>query len=161
MVDPELKYCPECDDEYRAEIEKCASCCVDLITGRQKIELEEDRQQKLAARTGELNQDDDLVAMRRGSLAEMRHIATLLDAEKIGSAMIGDMKTCAKDRFGNATCCPTIYNLLVKKEDAAEAHHIIEEEHRKATALAHHENVNGETISMRSRPLRQPVRTVG
>jgi hypothetical protein len=60
--------------------------------------------------------------------------------------MIGDMKTCAKDRFGNATCCPTIYNLLVKKEDAAEAHHIIEEEHRKATALAHHENVNGETI---------------
>ncbi|MFC1837100.1 hypothetical protein ACFLYW_00265 [Thermodesulfobacteriota bacterium] len=146
MIDPELKYCPECNDEYRAEIEQCAGCGIDLITGRQKIEMEEARQQKLATRTGELDPDDDLVLMRRGPLAEMRHLATLLDAEKIATAMIGDMKSCAKDRFGNSTCCPTVYNLLVRKEDGREAYHVIEEDHRRVTGLAHHGDINDEAI---------------
>ena len=146
MIEPDLKYCPECNDEYRADIEKCAACGVDLITGMQKIEMAEARQKKLESRTTELSPDDDLVAMRRGPLPEMRHLAALLDVENIGTAMIGDMKTCAKDRFGNSTCCPSLYNLLVKKEDGMEALQIIEEDHKKTTALAHHENANGDAI---------------
>ncbi len=140
MIDPDLKYCPECDDEYRAEIEKCAACGIGLITGRQKIELEEARQQKLASRTGELNPDDDLVVIRRGPLSEMRHLSDLLDGENIGTLLAGDEKTCAKN------CCPSVYNLLVKREEGTDALHIIEEEHRSVTGLAHHDSNTDDTI---------------
>ena len=146
MIDPDLKYCPECNDEYLAEIEECAVCVVELITGQQKIEMEEARQKKLATRTVELSPDDDLVGLRGGPLPEMRHLAELLDEEKIGTALIGDMKTCAKDRFGNSTCCPTNYTLFVKREDGQDALHIIDEEHRKTTGLTHHDNANGDTV---------------
>ena len=64
MIDPDLKYCPECDDEYRAEIEKCAACSIDLITGLQKIEREKARLKKLEGRRTELSPDDELVAIR-------------------------------------------------------------------------------------------------
>ena len=146
MIDPDLKYCPECNGEYMAEIEECTPCRVELITGQQKIEIEEARQKKLASRTGELSPDDDLVGLRRGPLREMRHLAELLDEENIGTALIGDMKTCGKDRFGNITPTPTSYNLLVKREDAMDALHVIEEEHRKTTDLSHHENANGDAV---------------
>jgi hypothetical protein len=146
MTDPDLKYCPECNDEYRADIEKCGVCCIDLITGHQKIEMEEERQRKLNSRTSELSPDDDLVALRGGPLPEMRHFAALLDAENIGTALLGIMSSCGKDRFGNTLPVPTSYNLMVKREDAMDAHHIIEEEHKKATALAQHESVNDEAI---------------
>jgi hypothetical protein len=140
MIDPDLKYCPECNDEYRAEIEKCAACGIDLITGLQKIEMEEARQKKLESRTAELSPDDDLVGLRRGPLPEMRHIAALLDVENIGTLLLGDMNTCVKK------CCPSVYNLMVKSEDGMEALQIIEEEHKRTTGLAHHENVNGDSI---------------
>ena len=140
MIDPDLKYCLECNDEYRAEIEKCAACGIDLITGQQKIEMEEARQQKLEGRTAELSPEDDLVVMRRGPLPEMRHLSYLLNGENIGTLLAGDEKTCAKN------CCPSVYNLLVKREDGMEAFNIIEDEHKKVTGLAHHESANGDTI---------------
>ncbi len=68
MVEPDLKYCPQCDDEYRAEIEKCAACEIDLITGQQKIEREEALRKKLASRVDDLSPDDDLVPIRRGTI---------------------------------------------------------------------------------------------
>jgi hypothetical protein len=140
MIDPDLKYCPNCNDEYRAEIERCAECGIDLITGQQKIEMEEARQQKLEGRTAELSPEDDLVGIRRGALTDMRYLAGLLNGEKIGTLLVGDENTCAKN------CCPSVYNLLVKREDGMEALHIIEEEHKRATGLTHHESTNGDAI---------------
>ena len=49
--DPELKYCPVCDDEYRADIKMCAVCAVELISGLEKIAAEETLIQKKAARS--------------------------------------------------------------------------------------------------------------
>lgn len=146
MIEPDLKYCPKCNDEYRAEIEKCAVCGITLITGLQKIEMEKERLKKLESRTTELSPDDDLVGLRRGPLSDMRHLSNLLNNEKIATLLVGDMKTCAKDRFGNSSCCPTIYNLLVRRQDGMDAIHIIEEEHRRTTGLAHHENSHGDAI---------------
>jgi len=140
MIEPDLKYCPECNDEYRAEIEKCAACGIVLITGLQKIEMEEAKQKKLESRTVELNPDDDLAVLRRGPLPEMRHFADLLNVENIGTLLAGDETSCAKN------CCPSVYNLLVKREDGLEALHIIEEDHKRATGLAYHDNTNGDTV---------------
>lgn len=140
MVEPDLKYCPQCNDEYRAEIEKCAACGIILITGRQKIEMEAALRKKLERRSTELNPDDDLVALRRGPLPDMRHLATLLNSENIGTLLAGDEKTCAK------SCCPTVYDLLVKREDGLEALHIIEEEHRRTTGLAAYDHPHADAV---------------
>jgi len=133
MIELDLKYCPQCNDEYRAEIEKCAACGVVLITGAQKIEMEEQRRRKLANRTSELSPDDDLVIIRRGPLAEMRHFTDLLDGENIGTLLVGDEKSCGQ------SCCPTVYSILVKREDGLDALKIVEEEHKRVTGLMHHE----------------------
>ena len=134
MIEPDLKYCPQCNDEYRAEIEKCAACGIDLITGRQKLEWVEAQRKKLASRVSDISPDDDLVALRRGPLTDMRHLANLLNDEKIGTLLAGDEKSCGKG------CCPSVYTLLVKREDGMESLHIIEEEHRRTTGLGdlHH-----------------------
>jgi predicted amidophosphoribosyltransferase len=145
-IDPQLKYCPKCTDEYRTEITICAACDVELLTGEQLIGILEARQRKIATRTAELRPEDDIVYIRRGQLAEMQHFTHMLERLNIGSLLEGDMSTCAKDRFGNTRSHPTTYNLGVKREDAAEALHIIETEHRKSTHLEHHADTNGDGI---------------
>ncbi|MCW5200967.1 hypothetical protein VU07_04100, partial [Desulfobulbus sp. F4] len=49
-IEPELKYCPKCGDEYRAEIIACAACAVSLISGREVIELRRQEERKLVDR---------------------------------------------------------------------------------------------------------------
>ena len=146
MIDPELKYCPKCNDEYRAEIVRCAACEIELITGQQKIAMEEERTRKLETRVSDLSPDDDIVQIRRGPLSEMRHLANLLHGERIATLLMGDMSTCGKDRFGNTINTPTTYDILVRREDGMEAMHIIEEEHRKATALEHHDRETADAV---------------
>jgi len=140
MIDPDLKYCPQCNDEYRAEIEKCAACSIDLITGRQKIEMAEAASKKLASRVRDISPDDDLVALRRGPLSDMRHLASLLNGENIGTLLAGDENTCGKG------CCPTVYTLLVKRDDGMESLHIIEEEHRRTTGLEEYHHPDPDAI---------------
>ena len=36
-IESDLKYCPRCGDEYRAEIATCAACRCDLLSGRQVL----------------------------------------------------------------------------------------------------------------------------
>ena len=140
MIEPDLKYCPECGDEYRAEIEKCAACGLELITGLQKMEIEEARRRKLASRTAELSPDDDLVVIHRGPLKDIRRLAELLEMERIGSLISGDEKSCGK------SCCPTVYFLSIKRDDAMDCLRIIDEEHKRTTGLAHHENVHDDVV---------------
>jgi hypothetical protein len=146
MVEPDLKYCPQCDDEYMAEIEKCAVCGVNLITGVQKVEMEEARRKKLERRVSEISPDDDLGRIRRGTLPEMRHLANLLHNERIGALLVGDLSTCGKDRFGNTLSTPTTYDLLVRKEDGLEAQQIIHEEHRRTTDLEQYDHSNADSV---------------
>jgi hypothetical protein len=146
MVEPDLKYCPKCDDEYLTEIEKCAACGIDLITGQQKIEMAEALKKKLESRVSELSPDDDLVRIRRGTLPEMRHLSNLLNDSRIGTLLVGDLTTCGKDRFGNTLSTPTTYDLQIKREEAAEALHIIEEEHMRTTVLDEYDKSNVDTV---------------
>jgi len=140
MRDPELKYCPECEDEYMPEIENCAACGVALITGRRMLELEEDRQRVLQNRTGKVSANDDLVGLRQGPLQDMRHIENLLRAERIGTLLVGDENSCGKN------CCATSFVLCVRREDAGDALSILEKEFRRATALDHHDTTHADNI---------------
>lgn len=140
MIELDLKYCPKCNDEYRAEIEKCAVCGVALITGAEKIAQEEERKRKLENRATELSQDDDLVGLQRGPLSDMRHLADLLAQENIATLLLGDDKSCGQ------SCCPTVYTLMVRREDGQEAFNLMEEEHKKTTGLAYHDHSTADNV---------------
>lgn len=140
MIDPDLKYCPKCDDEYRADIENCAVCEIALITGRDKIAMQEAQQQQLAQRKGELSPDEDIVTIHSAPMQDMRHIEELLAAENIGTLVVGDEKSCGKG------CCPSNYYLQVRREEAQDAFQIIQAEQQRVTALHHHDTTHVDNV---------------
>lgn len=133
MFDSELKYCPQCRDEYRAEIARCAVCGVELLLGSQMLALEEGKAVPRERRAGELSPTDDLVAIHKASLADIRHLEELLRHERIACLVAGDEKSCGKG------CCPTTFFLQVRREEAMEALRVIEAVHAQHTALHHHD----------------------
>jgi len=140
MIDPELKYCPRCKDEYRAEIVTCAHCEVRLLSGAELLARQQAGAERRATRKGELREDDELVSVRRGPLAEMRAYEQLLRHEGIGTMLVGDEKTCGKN------CCPSSFDLVVRREEAPEAVQLVAAEIRRTAPLdgvggSHHDAV--------------------
>lgn len=132
--DPELKYCPVCDEEYRADIKSCVSCDVDLVSGREKIAAEEVVQQQRAARSMELSAEDDLVNIRKGSLLEMKTLQQTLAREHIPALIAGEKKSnCGKG------CCGTDLYLQIRREDGELAMGVLAREFKRTTALDHHD----------------------
>ncbi len=132
MIDPELKYCPQCRDEYRPDISQCGVCGTTLLTGGQFMALHENKSEKRAQRKGDLTAADELVNIQGGPLTDMRHLEELLKAERIGTMLVGDERNCGKG------CCPSNFFLQVRREDAADAFAVIQAEHQRMTALADH-----------------------
>jgi len=140
MIDPELKYCPKCKDEYRAEIVACAACEATLLSGAELLARQRTGLEKRVTRKGELREDDELVSARRGPLAEMRAYEQVLQREGIATMLAGDDKSCGKN------CCPANFDLLVRREEAAEAVQLIAVEIRRTAPLdgpagSHHDAV--------------------
>ena len=133
MYDLELKYCPQCRDEYRADVVRCGVCGIDLLTGAQMQSLEEGKEQKRQHRPGELTPDDDIVAIHKAPLSEIRHLEALLREERIACLVAGDEQSCGKG------CCPSNFYLQVRREDAMDAFRVIEALHARYTALHHHD----------------------
>lgn len=129
MFEPELKYCPRCSDEYRADIAKCHACGDDLLPGSEMIARAQGLREKQLVRLGELHADDELVAVRRGPLAEMRAYEELLNRERICTVLAGDESSCGKG------CCAANFDLLVRLEEARDAVRIIEAEIRRTAVI--------------------------
>jgi hypothetical protein len=129
MFEPELKYCPRCGDEYRAEIVKCHACGCELLPGAEMIARAQGLDEKKLVRLGELHADDELVAVRRGPLAEMKAYAELLNVERICSVLAGDDSSCGKG------CCAANFDLLVRLAEAPDAVLIIEAEIRRTAVI--------------------------
>ena len=134
IIEPDLKYCPICDEEYRADIITCADCNVTLLTGTQKLELEQQKQQKKVARNMRLSPDDNMVTIRKGPVLQMKELQILLERESIPSLTIKD------DSGGcGGGCCGTELLLQVRMTDVQEVVAILEQEHVRSTALEQHD----------------------
>lgn len=140
MFDPELKYCPRCRDEYRADIIQCACCKITLCSGREMTVMEEERQQKPAARPGAISPDDEIVTIHQGALRDIRSLEEILHAEKIPALVAGDERSCGKG------CSPSAFYLQVRREDAPDALRILAAEHARTTALAQHDTTHSHTV---------------
>ena len=141
MVDPELKYCVQCNDEYMPEIECCGVCGMKLISGQEMLEKEEARNNKLSSRACRITADDDLVGIRQGPLADMKRIEALLNSERIATLLVGDESSC-----GKGCGCASSFILQVRREDAQDALMILADEFRRSTALDHHDISHADSI---------------
>ena len=140
MYEPDLKYCPHCREEYRAEIERCAACGVELLLGSQMMQMEQGKQVQRERQVDELRPDDDLVAIHKAPLADIRQLEELLGREHIACRVTGDERSCS------GSCCPTTFFLEVRREDARDALAVIQAVHAQHTALHHHDTSHSEAV---------------
>ncbi len=136
-IEPDLKYCLRCEDEYRADIERCGVCGDPLVTGREVQTRQAAQRERIAGRMREIGPDDELVVLRTGPLRDMKHLENLLRAERIPVVIAGDDKSCGKG------CCPSTFFLQVRSDDSRDAYTVLEREFRTSTGLDSHDAGGG------------------
>jgi len=139
-IDPELNYCPDCQDEYRADFDHCASCDVQLISGAMFIEIQKGHVEKKLERPTELSTEDDLVSLRSGSLQDMKQLRSLLAAEHIPSLLVSEDGGCSK------SCCGSTFFLQIREQDAQDALAVLAHDFHKSTALHSHDLSNTQVV---------------
>lgn len=134
MYDPEYNYCPKCNDEYRADIKQCAACEIVLIPGAEMADHAVKALDKRRTRKGDLTQDDDIVNIHKGSIADLKTLERELKAERIGYLIAGDEQgNC------NKGCCPSSFYLQVRREDAQDALELVNRQFVMATDIQNHD----------------------
>ena len=133
-IDPDLKYCPQCDEEYRAEIEMCVSCDISLVGGEERLAQEEAAKQKRESRSMTISSDDELANIRKGSLHDMKQLQSILAKENIPSLLAGEGGgNCGKG------CCGTELYLQIRVADGEEAMRVLAHDFKEKTALDSHD----------------------
>ena len=141
MIDPDLKYCVQCNDEYMPHIENCGVCGTKLLSGQEMLAREEARNRKLSNRPVRITANDDLVPVRQGPLPEMKHMESLLRAEGIPVLLVGDESSC-----GKGCACAASFILQVKREDVQDTLMVLGEEFRRSTALDSHDVTYADSV---------------
>lgn len=132
-IDPDLKYCPSCREEYRPEILACGECGRQLLTG---VELQ--------ARLGEqghgprakavITADDPLTPVRQGPVLMIKELQSFLERQGLPSLAVKE-----GDGACNSGCRGPELLLLVRTVDLPEVAAALEEEHRLSTGLEQHQ----------------------
>lgn len=128
-IDPDLKYCPQCNDEYRAEIVRCAACSVELIPGSVLLQTE----QKKADRSRPLRPDDDLASISKGPVLQMQELQALLRREGISSRAVNEDSGCGQG------CCGPSLTVQVRRSDLEDVQAILAQEYIRSTGLNEHD----------------------
>jgi hypothetical protein len=132
-IDPEMNYCPDCGDEYRADILRCGICDRELVGGKEKIAQVRERYEQVAGRTMDILPSDELVTIQKGLLKDVKVLRNLLEKQRIPALIAGDEATCRK------SCCGPEMFLQIRKQDIAEAREILARDFVRSTALETHE----------------------
>jgi hypothetical protein len=141
MIDPQLKYCVQCNDEYMPQRETCGVCGMKLLSGQEMLAREEARKRKLSNRASRITAADDVVPIRQGPLQDMKHMEALLQSEGIPALLIGDESSC-----GKGCSCATSFLLQVRREDVQDALMMLAEEFRRTTALDSHDITYADSV---------------
>ena len=134
QIDQDLNYCPQCDEEYREDIENCAMCNISLISGSERLALEEAAQSKMAARSMDISGEDELANIKKGPRGEMKQLQGVLAAAKIPAILFGEKGSCGKGCCGGGD----VY-LQIKISDGEEAMMVLANEFKRTTALDCHD----------------------
>ena len=88
-IDIDCNYCPKCEEEYRAEIETCASCSIPLIPGAEKLALLKQQEEGLHSYSMDISADDELVTLQAGKIMNLKQLQHLLKKHHIPSLLAG------------------------------------------------------------------------
>lgn len=127
-IDPELKYCPICGDEYRADIQRCAACDVELITGAEK--LSQKGEKSFRKKVTSITENDELAAIQRGQMRDMKNLQAILKEQGVASLISKEGADCSQG------CCGPEVLLLVRQQELDEALTLLASEFQRSTSLA-------------------------
>lgn len=134
-IEPDLKYCPQCGGEYRAEIAACAACSASLISGREVIDRQRQEERKLAERRRPIRPDDELVSIQKGPVMQMQMVQAVLKRAGIPSLAAGDSgSSCASGGCGG----PNLV-IQVRASDLEDVQAVLAEDYIRSTGLHDHE----------------------
>lgn len=136
ILEPDLKYCPRCSDEYRWDIQSCADCGLELLSGEQMMALLNSRDQGKGAgfRSPEIGPEEPVVTVRKGAAALLKQLHMCLSQQGVPSLVLGD----GTGNCGRGCRGPELL-LQVRPGDVAEALAILDQEHWRTTGLADHD----------------------
>ncbi len=137
-IDPDLKYCPQCGDEYRADFIHCASCKIELIDGA--LRIAQLAAKKKPQHSQNISADDQLVALRKGRMLDMKQLQGILKEEGVPSLITGEGGDC------NKGCCGPEVLLHVRIEEAQDALEVLAGEFQRSTDLASHDLSTADAI---------------
>lgn len=133
-IEPDCNYCPQCRDEYRAEIRTCATCGVALLTGVEMAARMAPQGEATSPRSLEIFPDEPMTTIRKGQVLAIKQLQAYLLAEGIPSL-------ATKESPENCTtgCRGGELLLQVRTSDLREVAAALDREHRQATGLADHD----------------------
>jgi hypothetical protein len=132
-IDPDLNYCPHCNDEYRAEISTCAACGIDLLSGDQMLALFTDRNRpQTTSRSLEIHPEESVLTVRKGPVLQIKELQAYL--------LRGGIPSLALKENGAACGCRGVELLLqVRENDLPAVMTALEQEYRHSTRLSDHD----------------------
>lgn len=130
-IDPELQYCPQCGDEYLAEIPTCAACKVALVAGQTLLAVAE-AQTKPQSAPEAILADEPVVAVRTGPLLQMKELQASLLRRGLAA------RVC-KEQGAACGCRGPEVMLEVRQAEMQAALAALAEDYWQTTALDEHD----------------------
>lgn len=128
-IDPDMNYCPLCDDEYRGELAKCGVCGSDLVSGVEKIEQIQSKAKRKNSSFHSDQLQDSPVTLYKGGLLEVKSVQQILNEHGIESRMVKNDDSCHK------SCCGVEMVLEVQEGDLAESAAVLADYFKRTTGL--------------------------
>ena len=130
--DPDLNYCPQCNDEYRAEVDVCAACGIKLLSGAQMLAKLGTRQLQQSSPSLEILPDEPLLTVRKGPVLQIKDLQAYL-------LRCGVPSLAGKESGGQCGCRGAELLLQVRESDLPEVMTALEQEYVQSTGLADHD----------------------
>ena len=125
-------------DEYRADMTECASCRIELIFGEQVEQMEMEQQRRVSS--SEIAPDEEVMAVRKGLLRDMKTLQSLLAAEGFGTILATDENSCGKG------CCGNDVYLSVRTAEVRDVMAVLERDHVHSTGLEEHDTNHASAV---------------
>ena len=130
-IDPELRYCPQCGDEYRADIRACAACRVELESGRDLLGARNGGERE-GKNVLEIRPEESVVGIQKGPIMQIKALQAHL-------LQLGLPSILVKEQGGGCGCGGPEVVLQVREIDLHRVMSALAEEYRQSTGLADHD----------------------
>ncbi len=130
-IDPEMRYCVKCKDEYMPEMTNCGVCGLPLVSGSEMRQQQQTSRQQAKNRKGALTPEDEIITIFKAALSDCKRIERQLQQENIGTLIFGEKSSGG---CGKGCCGSGEMEVKVRREDAQAALAIVEEDFKRQTA---------------------------